>query len=114
MHKGDVWSFDTVPEIEITDPSLFDWWTFDEGRGTTVVDWFGHGHHGRIEVEGDPLWVDGHQIAAIDMAGVTSVHIPAESWSTIQNQATDLTNVGTITLGFGTSTILAVTTKGFL
>jgi hypothetical protein len=87
-HKGDVWSFNTVPEIEIADPSLVGWWTFDEGRGTTVVDWSGHGHHGRIEVEGDPLRVDGHQIAAIDMAGVTSVHIPAESWSTIQNQAT--------------------------
>ncbi|UCF14462.1 MAG: LamG domain-containing protein, partial [Phycisphaerales bacterium] len=87
-HKGDVWSFQTVPELEITDPTLVGWWTFDEGRGLTAVDWSGHGNHGSVETAGDPLWVDGYHGGAMDMAGVTSVHIPAESWSTIENQAT--------------------------
>ncbi|MHC4354798.1 MAG: LamG domain-containing protein, partial [Planctomycetota bacterium] len=87
-HTGDVWSFTTVPDIAVTDPDLMGWWTFDEGQDATVVDWSGHGNHGRVEVEGDPLWVDGYQVAAMDMAGITSVQIPAESWSTIENQAT--------------------------
>ena len=87
-HKGDVWSFTTVPELDITDPALVGWWTFDEGRGATAVDWSGHGNHGSVEVAGDPLWVDGYHSGAMDMAGITSVRIGAESWSTIQNQAT--------------------------
>ncbi len=87
-HTGDVWSFTTVPDVSITDPDLVGWWTFDEGQGATAVDWSGHGNHGSVELEGDPLWVDGHQTTALDMAGITSVQIPAEAWSTIENQAT--------------------------
>ncbi|UCF17049.1 MAG: LamG domain-containing protein, partial [Phycisphaerales bacterium] len=45
-HKGDVWSFTTLPDIPITDPALAAWWKLDEGGGTTVVDWSGHGNHG--------------------------------------------------------------------
>ena len=87
-HEGDVWSFQTVPELEITDPTLVGWWTFDEGEGLTAVDWSGHGNHGRVQSAADPVWVDGYHARAMDMAGVTSVHIPAEAWSTIANQAT--------------------------
>jgi hypothetical protein len=87
-HKGDVWSFTTVPQLEITDPSLVGWWTFDEGRGTTAVDWSGHGNHGSIMNTNDPLWVDGYQITAMDTAGATYVHVDGESWSTIENEAT--------------------------
>jgi hypothetical protein len=87
-HKGDVWSFTTVPQIEITDPTLVGWWTFDEGRGTTAVDWSGHGNHGSIMNTNDPLWVDGYQITAMDMAGAAYVHVDGDSWSTIENEAT--------------------------
>jgi WD40 repeat protein len=45
-HKGDVWSFRTLPNVPITDPNLTCWWTLDEGMGTTAVDWSGHGNHG--------------------------------------------------------------------
>jgi hypothetical protein len=45
---GDVWSFTTVPEVAVSDPTLVGWWTLDEGEGTTAVDWSGHGHHGAI------------------------------------------------------------------
>jgi len=38
VHTGDTWSFKTVLDIPITDPSLLVWWTFDEGAGTTAID----------------------------------------------------------------------------
>ena len=41
-HKGAVWQFQTVPDIDITDPTLIGWWTFDEGEGGTAFDWSGH------------------------------------------------------------------------
>jgi len=47
-HKGNVWSFKTLPEIPITDTNLIGWWTLDEGMGTTAVDWSGHGNHGTL------------------------------------------------------------------
>jgi hypothetical protein len=56
-HKGDVWSFTTLPTVEITDPDLVGWWTFDEGQGETAVDWSGHGNEGTLE--GNPQWTDG-------------------------------------------------------
>ncbi|MHC4327715.1 MAG: LamG domain-containing protein, partial [Planctomycetota bacterium] len=46
-HKGDVWSFTTLPVIAAAaDPNLIGWWTFDEGMGDTALDWSGHGYHG--------------------------------------------------------------------
>ena len=53
--KGEVWSFTTLPEISITDPSLVGWWKFEAGKGTKVVDWSGHGNHGTIV--GNVRWV---------------------------------------------------------
>ena len=47
-HKGDVWSFKTLPDIPITEPNLVGWWTLDEGMGTTALDWSGHGNHGTL------------------------------------------------------------------
>ncbi len=51
VHKGEVWQFETMPDILITDdPTLIGLWTFDEGAsaGDTVVDWSGYGNHGAI------------------------------------------------------------------
>jgi len=36
-HKGDIWSFTTLPDIAITDPSLVGWWKLDEGSGKHVA-----------------------------------------------------------------------------
>jgi hypothetical protein len=48
-HKGDVWSFTTIPVIPIhSDPDLVVWWTFDEGQGSTALDWSGHGNHATL------------------------------------------------------------------
>jgi len=66
-HKGDVWSFTTVPEIAITNPDLLGWWMLDEGGGTTAVDWSGHGGHGSFV--GEPQWADGYQGTALEFSG---------------------------------------------
>ena len=48
-HKGDVWSFTTLPTIGIhSDPDLIAWWTFDEGEGAIALDWSGHGNHATL------------------------------------------------------------------
>jgi hypothetical protein len=70
-HKGDVWRFNTVPEVEIIDPNLVGLWTFDEGRGATVVDWSGHGNHGMLE--GNPQWMDGYELGALKLDGKDDV-----------------------------------------
>jgi hypothetical protein len=54
--KGDVWTFTMLPDIQIADPNLFAWWTFDEGAGGKVVDWSGHGNHA---IPFGSEWVDG-------------------------------------------------------
>ena len=53
-YTGEVWSFTTLPEVAVSDPTLVGWWTLDEGEGTTAVDWSGNGHHGTIA--GTPQW----------------------------------------------------------
>jgi hypothetical protein len=74
-HKGDVWSFTTVPEIEIADPSLIGLWTLDEGAGTTVVDWSGHGNHGTFA--GNPQWAAGKIASALQFDGTDDyVEVP--------------------------------------
>jgi len=66
-HRGDVWSFTTVPDIAITNPSLMLWWTLDEAEGKTAVDWSGHGNHGAIM--GGAQWADGYQRTALGFDG---------------------------------------------
>jgi hypothetical protein len=45
-YTGPVWSFTTMSDIEITDPDLVGWWTFDEGGATKALDFSGHGNDG--------------------------------------------------------------------
>jgi len=66
-YPGNVWSFKTLPDIPISDPDLVCWWKLDEGEGTAVIDWSGHGHHGRFF--GDPQWVAGYDGGAVDLDG---------------------------------------------
>jgi len=66
-HKGNVWSFSTIPDIPITDPNLVGWWKFDEGAGTVAVDSSGHDNHS--ELRGDPTWVEGIDGGALEFDG---------------------------------------------
>ena len=67
-HKGDVWSFTTVPAISVTDPNLFGWWKFDEGTGALALDWSGRGHHGTLF--GGPAWAAGYDGGGLRLDGV--------------------------------------------
>jgi hypothetical protein len=66
--KGKVWSFSVIPNIPITDPNLVAWWDFNEGLGSKVVDWSGHGNHGLFE--GNPTWVPGYDGYALAFDGI--------------------------------------------
>jgi hypothetical protein len=72
-HKGDVWSFKTLPDIPITDPNLIGWWKFDVGSGSTSIDWSGYGNDGKLG--GNPQWVDGIMDGALDLRGSDYVTI---------------------------------------
>jgi len=66
-HPGAVWSFKTVPDIPITDPTLIGWWKFDEGFGTLTIDWSGHNNHGTLW--GNPQGVAGYDGYAVYLDG---------------------------------------------
>jgi hypothetical protein len=66
-HKGNIWSFNTIPVLPVTDPNLVAWWKLDEAPGAVVVDWSGYAHHGKIS--GDVQWIDGIDGGALDFHG---------------------------------------------
>ena len=66
-HKGDVWSFKTIPIITITDPNLIGYWKFDETSGDTVIDFSGYGNDATLG--GTPVRVDGFIGGAVDLTG---------------------------------------------
>jgi hypothetical protein len=66
-HKGDIWSFKTMPNIPITDPNLIGWWKLDEGSGVMALDGSGYGNHGTLIR--NPQWVTGHDGDALEFNG---------------------------------------------
>jgi len=82
IHKGDVLSFRTMPEVPVNDPDLICWWTLDEGFGNVAVDWSGHGRHGTIA--GGPQWVEGYDVTSLKLDGVNDnvlCSFAEETWS---------------------------------
>ncbi|MHC4168793.1 MAG: LamG domain-containing protein [Planctomycetota bacterium] len=89
-HKGDVWSFTTLPDIPITDPNLVVWYKFNED-GTKVLDWSGQGNHGTLMnspqrtpgFEGDSLYLGTDNYVAItdfhydNVSGISGVAVAA-------------------------------------
>ncbi|MBN2316170.1 MAG: LamG domain-containing protein, partial [Sedimentisphaerales bacterium] len=82
-YKGDVWSFKTKPVIAISNPNLKGWYTFEEGAGTTVIDWSGHDRDATFRskpqwvengYDGGGMWFDGNDDAVVSS-------FTAESWS---------------------------------
>ncbi len=67
VHKGEVWSFTTIPDVAITDPNLKCWWRLEEDSPYTVLDWSGHGNHGTIM--GEPEHVEGFDGMAMNFRG---------------------------------------------
>ncbi|MBM4027111.1 MAG: hypothetical protein FJ280_17155 [Planctomycetes bacterium] len=66
-HKGNVWSFTTMPDIKITDPDLVGWWPLDDGAGTVALDFSGHGNNGRVV--GGTQWIEGVVGGALELTG---------------------------------------------
>ncbi len=66
-HKGNVWSFKTLPTVPLTDLSLIGLWNFDDGYGTVALDNSGYGNHGTFV--GDPQWVAGYNGDALEFDG---------------------------------------------
>ncbi|MHC4628267.1 MAG: LamG domain-containing protein, partial [Planctomycetota bacterium] len=80
-NRGEVASFQVKPDIPVADPDLFCWWMVDEGQGTVVLDWSGHGNDGTIT--GDPQWVDGFDGGALNFNGSgddVTINFSAVSW----------------------------------
>nr|MBC8217080.1 laminin G domain-containing protein [Planctomycetota bacterium] len=74
--KGPLWSFSTRPEAPpVADANLVVWYQFNEGAGTNVFDWSGHGNHGKIF--GSPQWVAGYEGG--------SLYLGAGNYVAIQN-----------------------------
>ncbi|MFH1718816.1 MAG: LamG domain-containing protein, partial [Planctomycetota bacterium] len=81
-HRGDVLSFTVRPSIPISDPDLVCWWKLDEGQGTTVLDWSGHGNDATFT--GSPQWVDGYDGGALNFNGAgdsVTYLFSDETWS---------------------------------
>jgi hypothetical protein len=77
-HKGDVWSFSTIPIVPITDPNLLLWWKFDENldTATTAFDSSGYDHHGLIN--GTSLVLNGRINEARSFFGLTGDYVVDE------------------------------------
>ncbi|MBP7051293.1 MAG: LamG domain-containing protein [Phycisphaerae bacterium] len=74
-HVGDVWSFKTTPDIQVTDPNFVGWWTFDQDENGIAIDWSGNGNHGRTF--GDPNRIEGYNLGALAFDGLDDrVEVP--------------------------------------
>ena len=87
-HKGNVWTYTTLPVLAVADdPNLVALWTFDEGTGTTALDWSGHGNHGILF---GPEWT------TPGFLGNSALNFTGSSYMAIQNlnyAGTDYTEV---------------------
>jgi len=102
VHKGNIWSFRTLPEITVGDPNLVGWWKLDTTFGTTAIDWSGYGNNGTIV--GDPQWVEGFDGGAIEFNGVDYIELPtdlvgSDAGSVTMWIKTEQTSVGMILYG---------------
>ncbi|MCP4611545.1 MAG: LamG domain-containing protein [Planctomycetes bacterium] len=85
-HKGKVWTFTTVPIIPpAADPNLILWLKFDEGMGTTALDWSGNGNHGILF---GPGWTKPGVFgdAAVNFTGSARVAIQNLTYESTDNE----------------------------
>ena len=66
-YTGDIWTFNTAPEIPIVDTSLVGWWKLDDLAGIGAFDSSGYGNHGTVY--GGATWAPGKTNGALDFDG---------------------------------------------
>ncbi len=87
VHKGNVWSFTTLPGIPITDPNLVGWWMFEEGSGTVAVDSSGYDNYGTLQ--GGAQWAIGFDGGGLNLDGIDDfVEVPHDEILTVDNEVT--------------------------
>ncbi|MBN2180850.1 MAG: LamG domain-containing protein [Sedimentisphaerales bacterium] len=87
MWKGDVWSFTTIQEIQVTDPNLVGWWKLNDDTGTIALDWSGNYNHGVLK--NGPQWIFGHLEGALQFDGINDyVDLPIGDIVGTLNEAT--------------------------
>jgi hypothetical protein len=75
-----------IAEVELLGlPAPVGHWAFDDGAGDVALDSSGNNNDGTVTLA---TWVEGMDGSALDMAGVGYVDVPAESWSSIENEMT--------------------------
>jgi hypothetical protein len=87
IHKGEVWSFRTIADIN--DPNLILWYKFDETTGSIASDSSGYEHHGsgyRIEGQWEPN--NGHIDGCLDFDAEEHVKVPTDTLETINKEIT--------------------------
>jgi hypothetical protein len=105
-HKGDVWSFSTIPIIPIEDPNLLCWWKFDEGSETVAFDYSGYDHHG--VVNGTTLEPYGQIGEALYFEGSTDDYVVDEDAGAYIN------GLSAVTVCMWIKADVAGTNRGFL
>ena len=86
-HKGDIWSFKTLPYVPVTDPNLVGWWKFDEGSGLLALDSSGLYNNGTLM--SGPQWIVGHDDDALEFDGVNDyVEVPHDASLTMDTEVT--------------------------
>jgi len=72
---GDVWQFETLPVVAISDPNLVGFWQFEEGQGNTFIfDSSGHENHGTAV--GSAQREPGYAADALMFGGTDYVNLP--------------------------------------
>ena len=67
-HRGDIWTFKTLPDVPIYDPNLIGWWKFDEGSGVMALDGSGYDNNGKLMR--NTQWITGYDGDALKFDGI--------------------------------------------
>lgn len=104
-HKGDIWTFTTIPNVPVADPNLLCWWKFDEVFGDTALDYSGYDHYGTVHG------------ATLELAGQIggALYFGGDGDYVVDEDAEDYLNgLGALTVGMWIKADVLGTDRGFI
>jgi hypothetical protein len=110
IHAGDIWKFNTAPELPIIDPTLVGWWKLDEVEGIGALDSSGYGNHGTLF--GGLTWIPGEKEGGLDIDGVDGSFVNCGNPSSLNVTAAITLSIWVNTVDAGTSQDDPFMTKG--